>query len=74
MSNYYNHDTILDLMRENAKLKDLLQRCLPEIRERVKGLNACWPGTEILLHAHRNDRLLADIEHALIGWETNDTP
>ncbi len=74
MSNYYNHDTILDLMSENAKLKDLLQRCLPEIRERVTDLNACFTVEEISLYTHRIERLLADIEHALLGWETNDTP
>ena len=67
--NCYNHDTILDLISENGKLKDILQRALPEIQERVKGFKNCWPGVEILLHLHRNERLLIDIESALEDWE-----
>ena len=69
--NYYN-DTVLELAGENYKLKDLLQRALPEIQERVRGLNNCWPGVDVLLHLHRNERLLTDIERALEGWESND--
>ncbi len=69
--NYYNNDGILDLMSENGKLKDLLARALPEIQERVRGLNNCWPGVDVLLHLHRNERLLTDIERALKDWESN---
>ena len=72
MSNYNNGDPIIYLMTENSKLKDLLQRALPEIQERVRGLNNCWPGVDVLLHLHRNERLLVEIEHALEDWETDD--
>lgn len=70
--NYYNHDTILDLMSENGKLKDLLQRALPEIQERVEGFKMCYPEPEFRIPLHRNERLLTDIERALEDWETDD--
>ena len=69
---YYNNYTMLELAGENARLKDLLARALPEIQERVEGFKMCYPQPEFHIPLHRNERLLTDIERALEDWETDD--
>jgi len=69
--NYYNHDTILDLMSENGKLKDLLQRALPEIQERVEGFKMCYPEPEFHIPLHRK-WAPAFLEITNMTSETND--
>ncbi len=43
---------------KKSELKDLIADLIPDMEARVKGLQALWPGREILTCLHRNEALL----------------
>jgi len=45
------------------KLEQLIVDCIPDMEARVNGLRELWPSAEVLLHLHRNERLLQQMKN-----------